>query len=66
MGILTGYSQEEVAALPAMGGADLLAYHNEVYESLLDHVRQLPEGDLDAPFPARGSSAATSFGIVSF
>jgi hypothetical protein len=61
MGILTGYSQAEVAALPALGGADLLAYHNEVYESLLDHVRQLPEGGLDEPVPGEGQQRSHFF-----
>jgi hypothetical protein len=61
MGILTGYSQEEVAALPAMSGEDLLAYHNEVYEALLAHLAELTEEALDAPIPGEGKQRSVYF-----
>ncbi|MFO7540463.1 MAG: DinB family protein [Chloroflexota bacterium] len=61
MGILTGYTQEEVAALPAISSSDLLAYHNQVYEPLLDHLRQLPDGGLEAPVPGEGEQHSAYF-----
>lgn len=61
MGILTGYSQEEVAALPAMSGADLLAYHNAVYEALLARLSDLADEELDAPVPGEGNQRSVYF-----
>jgi hypothetical protein len=61
MGILTGYTQEEVAALPSMSGSDLLAYHNQVYESLLAYLQALPEGGLDIPVPGEGEQRSVYF-----
>jgi hypothetical protein len=61
MGILTGYSQEEVAALPPMGGDDLLAYHHEAYTALLAHLADLPEEALDGPVPGEGQQRSVYF-----
>ncbi len=55
MGILTGYTQEEVAVLPAISGDDLLAYHNAVYSALLEHLKALPEERLSEPVPGEGN-----------
>lgn len=61
MGILTGYSQEEVAALPPMSGAELLAYHNAVYAALLAHLGQLADEVLDGPVPGEGQQRSVYF-----
>lgn len=55
MGILTGYTQAEVAALPALHSDDLLAYHNAVYAAVLQHLRELPEEQLPIPVPGAGA-----------
>jgi hypothetical protein len=61
MGILTGFSQEEVAALPPMNGDDLLAYHNQVYEPLLASLGDLSDDDLDGPIPGEGKQRSVYF-----
>jgi hypothetical protein len=55
MGILTGYTQEEVAALPPMSGDDLQAYHHTVYTALLAHLAALPDDSLAQPVPGEGT-----------
>jgi hypothetical protein len=61
MGILTGYSQEEVAALPPLSGEQLLSYHGQVYADLLAHVRQLTDEQLDQPVPGAGEQKSIYF-----
>lgn len=61
MGILTGYTQAEVAALPQMSGRDLLAYHDQVYQELQTYLQTLPEGGLDAAVPGEGQPRTIYF-----
>ncbi|MBX3061230.1 MAG: DinB family protein [Anaerolineae bacterium] len=61
MGILTGYNQEEVAALPNMSGEELLAYHNTVYAGLLAHLAELTDEGLDGPVPGEGQQRTVYF-----
>lgn len=61
MGILTGYTQTEVAALPQMRGRDLLAYHDQVYQELQTYLQNLPERGLDAPVPGEGDQRTSYF-----
>jgi len=61
MGILTGYDQAEVTAVPVMSVDDLLGYYNEVYEDLLDHLKGLPDGGLDTAVPGEGEQKSVYF-----
>ena len=61
MGILTGYTQEDVAAIPTMNLDDVLGYFNDVYEALLDHIKALPDGGLDAAVPGEGEQKSVYF-----
>ena len=61
MGILTGYSQAEVAALPSMSRDDLLAYHNAVYTALLGRLAETTEEALDGPIPGEGQQRSVYF-----
>lgn len=48
-GMLTGYTQEEVAALPDLMPADLLRFLNEVYDAVHAYVEQTPMDELLTP-----------------
>jgi len=61
MGILTGYTREDVAAIPPFDFSDTLGYFNGVYENLLDHLKALPDGGLDAPVPGEGEQKSVYF-----
>jgi DinB family protein len=49
LGILSGYTQEEVAAIPELRAEELLAYLDQVAEALRQHLLSLPEGALAQP-----------------
>lgn len=55
-GNLSGYSQEEVAEVPMLAPADLLAYLDEVYVQLRERLASAPESSLLLPdeLPAQG------------
>src|SRR3954451_15153743 len=40
-GVLTGYTLEEVAAIPALSATDLLAYHDQASEAIQAQLRAL-------------------------
>jgi hypothetical protein len=50
-GVLTGYTLPEVAAIPALSAADLLAYHDQASEALQAQLLALPSGALYQPAP---------------
>ncbi len=56
LGILTGYTQEEVAAIPQLTAEDLLAYLDQAAEALRQYLLSLPEGALAQTIVAMGES----------
>ncbi|HMA37424.1 MAG TPA: DinB family protein, partial [Chloroflexia bacterium] len=50
-GTLTGYTPEEVAAIPPLPAADLLAYLDEVHAALRAQLPDLTSAALAAPAP---------------
>jgi DinB superfamily/SnoaL-like domain len=56
LGILTGYTQEEVAAIPELAAEDLLAYLDQVASALRQYLLPLPEGVLAQSIVAMGES----------
>src|SRR6266571_946289 len=46
LGILSGYTQEEVAAIPVLSAEELLAYLDQVSDALCQYLLSLPEGAL--------------------
>jgi ketosteroid isomerase-like protein len=49
LGILSGYTQEEVAAIPVLTEEELLAYLDQVSDALRQYLLSLPEGALSRP-----------------
>lgn len=49
LGILSGYTQEEVAAIPVLSAEELLAYLDQVSHALHQYLLSLPEGALAQP-----------------
>jgi ketosteroid isomerase-like protein len=49
LGILSGYTQEEVTAIPLLSAEELLAYLDQVSEALRRHLLSLPQGALSQP-----------------
>jgi DinB superfamily/SnoaL-like domain len=56
LGILTGYTQEEVTAIPQLTAGDLLAYLDQAAEAFRQHLLSLSEGALAWPIVALGKS----------
>lgn len=54
LGALTGYTQEEVSAVPTLAAADLLAYLHQVCDALLQHLRAMPVDALFQLTPGLG------------
>jgi hypothetical protein len=48
-GMLTGYLQEEVAAIPAMTREQILGYLNDVYDTVSDYLINTPMEILQTP-----------------
>jgi hypothetical protein len=61
MGVLTGYTQAEVAALPTMHRDDLFTYHNEVYQALISFLQDLPADGLGTLTPNPGEQPGVYF-----
>lgn len=51
LGVLTGYTIAEVAALPALNADELLQYLDEACAALRSHLLQLPADGLSQPVP---------------
>jgi hypothetical protein len=51
LGTITGYTQEEAAAVPEMSAADLLAYLDQAYLVAEEQLKALPAGTLENPVP---------------
>src|SRR5260221_9454548 len=49
LGILSGYTQEEVSAIPVLSAEELLAYPGQVSQALRQYLLSLPEGALAQP-----------------
>jgi DinB superfamily len=54
LGMLSGYTQEEVAAIPVLPAAELLTYLDQVAEALRQHLRSMPEAALAQPSRVAG------------
>ncbi len=55
LGVLTGYTQAEVKAVPLMPADDLLSYFDQVCDALCEHLRALPLAALhQVPTPESG------------
>lgn len=71
LGTLTGYSPEEMRAVPALAAADLIAYLSQSVEALVMQIQEfgaeiikpLPHADL-SPYQLIGSTLQGSFGHV--
>jgi ketosteroid isomerase-like protein len=59
LGILTGYTQEEVAAIPQLTAENLLAYLDQAAEALRHYLLSLPEEALAQTIVAMGESLTT-------
>ena len=53
-GAITGYTQQEVAAIPFLDADEHLTYLDQVVEALCHRLLSLPEGALDQPLIAAG------------
>lgn len=53
-GAITGYTQQEVAAIPFLEADEQLTYLDQVVEVLCHRLLSLPEGALDQPIMAAG------------
>ena len=53
-GVITGYTQEEVAAIPFLSANEHLTYQDQVCEALCQHLLSLPEGALDQSIMVAG------------
>lgn len=53
-GAITGYTQQEVAAIPFLDADEQLTYLDQVVEALCRRLLSLPEGALDQPIKAAG------------
>jgi hypothetical protein len=53
-GAITGYTQQEVAAIPFLDAQEQLTYLDQVYEALCHRLLALPEGALEQPILAAG------------
>jgi len=54
LGILAGYTQEEVAAIPVLTAGELLTYLDQVSEALRQHFLSMPEAMLAQPTTVAG------------
>jgi hypothetical protein len=54
LGNVTGYTLEEVRAIPALSADELRRYLDQVCTALLAQLRALPPGALHQPTPGRG------------
>jgi hypothetical protein len=54
LGVLTDYTQEEVAAVPMLPADALLTYLDQVCGELREHLLGLPAGALERPAPGFG------------
>jgi|SRR4051794_23719837 hypothetical protein len=62
LGAITGYTQEEVAAIPLLSGEDLLTYLDQVCSALREHLLSMPEGALYES--ARGYPKGTAYQTI--
>jgi hypothetical protein len=53
-GVITGYTQEEVAAIPVLSGNELLTYLDQVCTALRDYLLSLSDEALTEPAPGLG------------
>ena len=53
-GVLTDYTQEEVAVVPRLCADELLTYLDQVCEALRQHLLSMPEGALHQPAAGLG------------
>lgn len=53
-GVLTDYTQEEVAAVPILSADEVLMYLDQVCEALRQHLLSMPEGALHQPAAGLG------------
>lgn len=54
-GILTGYTADEVARVPALDGADLAGYYGAVLAAVRGHIESLGDEGLQAPAAGEGA-----------
>jgi len=54
LGMLSGYTQEDVAAIPVLPAAELLAYLDQVGKALRQHLGSMPEAALAQPTRVAG------------
>lgn len=59
LGILSGYTQEEVASIPVLTSEEFLAYLDQASEALCQHLLSLPEGALSQPTLVAGERLTT-------
>jgi ketosteroid isomerase-like protein len=63
LGILSGYTQEEVAAIPVLSAEELLAYLDRVSDALCQYLLSLPEGALSQSTMFLGESL-TAYQVI--
>ena len=62
LGAITGYTQEEVAAIPEMSAEELLTYLDQACSALRQHLLTMPDGTLEEP--ARGYKKQTAYSLL--
>lgn len=63
LGNVTGYTMEEVTAIPQMNAADLLSYLDSAIAAVNNRIAGMPEGALYEKVPGLGKSR-TSYGWI--
>jgi ketosteroid isomerase-like protein len=63
LGILSGYSREEVAAIPVLSAEELLTYLDQVSGALRQYLLSLPQGALAQPTTFVGESL-TAYAVI--
>jgi ketosteroid isomerase-like protein len=63
LGILSGYTQEEVAAIPLLSAEELLTYLDQVSQALGQYLLSLPQGALTQPTTFVGESL-TAYEVI--
>ncbi len=63
LGILSGYTQEEVAAIPELGAEELLVYLDQASEAFRQYLLSLAEGALAQPILVAGERS-TAYQVI--
>ncbi|MEQ8676121.1 MAG: DinB family protein [Aggregatilineales bacterium] len=60
-GALTGFSIEEMQAIPKISGDDLLNYFDMTFGALQEHIEGMSEAEFDAPISGAGAERSAYY-----